>query len=68
MATGNGTDTPGVNQLLLPLLQAQKGKRVGIVCAYMHSVHFQQDLTILGFLVLDFYGSTPGLLEAVIGI
>jgi 1-phosphatidylinositol phosphodiesterase len=34
MALGNGTDTPGVNQKLLPFLQALKGKRVGIISAY----------------------------------
>ncbi|KAF8861475.1 PLC-like phosphodiesterase [Acephala macrosclerotiorum] len=33
MALGNGTDTPlgGVNQRLIPFLEEQKGKRVGIV-------------------------------------
>ncbi|KAF7359266.1 PLC-like phosphodiesterase [Mycena sanguinolenta] len=31
MALGNGTDTPGVNQKLLPWLQANKGKRFGII-------------------------------------
>lgn len=31
MAIGNGTDVPGVNQKLLPWLQARKGKRFGIV-------------------------------------
>jgi hypothetical protein len=34
MALGNGTDTPGVNRMLLPYLQALKGKRVGIISAY----------------------------------
>ncbi|KAJ7088203.1 PLC-like phosphodiesterase [Mycena crocata] len=48
MALGNGTDTPGVNQRLLPWLQARKGKRFGIV-------------------MLDFFDSVPGLVEAVIG-
>ncbi|KAG6828630.1 hypothetical protein H0H92_007222 [Tricholoma furcatifolium] len=31
MALGNGTDVPGVNQLLLPWLQERKGKRFGII-------------------------------------
>ncbi|KAF7353661.1 PLC-like phosphodiesterase [Mycena venus] len=31
MALGNGTATPGVNQKLLPWLQARKGKRFGII-------------------------------------
>ncbi|KAJ7118755.1 PLC-like phosphodiesterase [Mycena epipterygia] len=31
MALGNGTDTPGVNQKLLPWLQERKGKRFGII-------------------------------------
>lgn len=33
---GNGTSTPGMNQKLLPFLQAQKGKRFGIVCVYIY--------------------------------
>ncbi|KAJ6569302.1 PLC-like phosphodiesterase [Mycena capillaripes] len=49
MALGNGTDTPGVNQRLIPWLQAQKGKRFGII-------------------MLDFFDSVPGLVEAVIGL
>lgn len=31
MALGNGTDTPGVNQQLVPFLKGLQGKRVGIV-------------------------------------
>ncbi|KAJ7491264.1 PLC-like phosphodiesterase [Mycena latifolia] len=49
MALGNGTDTPGVNQKLLPWLQERKGKRFGII-------------------MLDFFDSVPGLVEAVIGL
>ncbi|KAJ7671852.1 PLC-like phosphodiesterase [Mycena rosella] len=49
MALGNGTDTPGVNQKLLPWLQARKGKRFGII-------------------MLDFFDSVPGMVEAVIGL
>ncbi|KAJ7043118.1 PLC-like phosphodiesterase [Mycena alexandri] len=48
-ALGNGTDTPGVNQKLLPWLQEHKGKRFGII-------------------MLDFFDSVPGLVEAVIGL
>jgi hypothetical protein len=33
MALGDGT-TPGVNQKLLPWLQANKGKRFGIISAF----------------------------------
>jgi hypothetical protein len=36
MALGNGTATPGVNQKLLPWLQARKGKRFGIISAFSH--------------------------------
>ncbi|KAJ7724183.1 PLC-like phosphodiesterase [Mycena maculata] len=49
IALGNGTDTPGVNQKLLPWLQERKGKRFGII-------------------MLDFFDSMPGLVEAVIGL
>ncbi|KAJ6509094.1 PLC-like phosphodiesterase [Mycena vulgaris] len=49
MALGNGTDTPGVNQKLLPWLRARKGKRFGII-------------------MLDFFDSVPGMVEAVIGL
>ncbi|KAJ6614943.1 PLC-like phosphodiesterase [Mycena sp. CBHHK59/15] len=49
MALGNGTSTPGVNQKLLPWLQARKGKRFGII-------------------MLDFFDSVPGMVEAVIGL
>ncbi|KAJ6474449.1 PLC-like phosphodiesterase [Mycena vitilis] len=49
MALGNGTDTPGVNQKLLPWLQARKGQRFGII-------------------MLDFFDSVPGMVEAVIGL
>ncbi|KAJ7184322.1 PLC-like phosphodiesterase [Mycena filopes] len=48
-ALGNGSDTPGVNQKLLPWLQERKGKRFGII-------------------MLDFFDSVPGLVEAVIGL
>ncbi|KAJ7611587.1 PLC-like phosphodiesterase [Roridomyces roridus] len=49
IALGNGTDTPGMNQKLLPWLQERKGKRFGII-------------------MLDFFASVPGLVEAVIGL
>ncbi|KAJ7433433.1 PLC-like phosphodiesterase [Mycena galericulata] len=49
MALGNGTDTPGVNQKLLPWFQARRGKRFGII-------------------MLDFFDSVPGMVEAVIGL
>ncbi|KAJ7090326.1 PLC-like phosphodiesterase [Mycena belliarum] len=49
MALGNGTDTPGVNQKLLPWLKERKGQRFGII-------------------MLDFFDSVPGLIEAVIGL
>ncbi|OCK73513.1 hypothetical protein K432DRAFT_387357 [Lepidopterella palustris CBS 459.81] len=31
MALGNGTDVPGVNQQLVPVIQGLKGKRLGVV-------------------------------------
>ncbi|KAF5390986.1 hypothetical protein D9757_004016 [Collybiopsis confluens] len=49
MALGNGTDIPGVNQKILPWLQANKGKRFGIV-------------------MLDFFDTVPGLVEAIINV
>lgn len=48
MALGNGTDTPGMNQKLLPWLQERKGSRFGVI-------------------MLDFFDSVPGLIEAIIG-
>ncbi|EDR10207.1 uncharacterized protein LACBIDRAFT_318373 [Laccaria bicolor S238N-H82] len=60
-AIGNGTDTPGMNQKLLPWLKARKGSRFGIITL----VSF---LLAVFFKLLDFYDAVPGLVEAVIGL
>lgn len=69
MAMGNGTSTPGMNQKLLPFLQAQKGKRFGIVCVYIYfSAWMLLNYFFCCITVLDFYDAVPGLVEAVIGL
>lgn len=71
MALGNGTDVPGVNQLLLPWLEAHKGKRFGVISEFSllfyHPAPLGLGSTGVFFAVLDFYDAVPGLVEAVIG-
>ena len=70
MALGNGTAVPGVNQQLLPWLQAHKGKRVGVI-SELHYFRLPSWVVLneggFFFAVLDFYDAVPGLVEAVIG-
>jgi len=69
MALGNGTDVPGVNQQLLPWLKERKGKRFGVVSEFpFPSFCCALMLIRSNFLVLDFYDTVPGLVEAVIGL